>query len=180
MVVRSTGVKRISLLIRREKDQEETQIGMQAVACRLGWESPSQGQTHAQTTDICPAGACEFLPICWTGNGRSMARGTLRTARSPTMAALRRRSSLTGFHAWSAPRSARISLPAGGRLVVHMEWNGDPAALTGGEKFFLHLLDESGNLVAQWDPEFRMDSTQVLQLASRFPYLRPFQPVPSA
>ena len=26
----------------------------------------------------CPAGACEFLPICWTGNGRSMARGTLR------------------------------------------------------------------------------------------------------
>ena len=52
--------------------------------------------------------------------------------------------------------------PAGGRLVVHTEWNGDPAALTGGEKLFLHLLDESGNLVAQWDPEFRMDSSQVL------------------
>ena len=52
--------------------------------------------------------------------------------------------------------------PGGGRLVVHMEWSGDPAALTGGEKLFLHLLDESGNLVAQWDPEFRMDSSQVL------------------
>lgn len=48
--------------------------------------------------------------------------------------------------------------PAGGRLVVHMEWRGDPSALTGGEKIFLHLVDESGNLIAQWDPEFRMES----------------------
>ena len=47
--------------------------------------------------------------------------------------------------------------PAGGRLVVHMEWRGDPSALTGGEKIFLHLVDESGNLIAQWDPEFRME-----------------------
>ncbi len=51
--------------------------------------------------------------------------------------------------------------PAGGRLVVHMEWSGDPAALTGGEKLFLHLLDDKGNLVAQWDPEFRMKSSQL-------------------
>ncbi len=48
--------------------------------------------------------------------------------------------------------------PADGRLVVHMEWRGDPSALTGGEKVFLHLVDESGNLIAQWDPEFRMES----------------------
>ena len=48
--------------------------------------------------------------------------------------------------------------PAGGRLVVHMEWRGDPSVLTGGEKIFLHLVDESGNLIAQWDPEFRMES----------------------
>ncbi|MDE0198044.1 MAG: glycosyltransferase family 39 protein [Caldilineaceae bacterium] len=48
--------------------------------------------------------------------------------------------------------------PAGGQLVVHMEWRGDPSALTGGEKIFMHLVDESGNLVAQWDPEFRMES----------------------
>ena len=52
--------------------------------------------------------------------------------------------------------------PSGGRLVVHTEWTGDPATLTGGEKLFLHLLDESGNLVAQWDPEFRMDGSLVL------------------
>ncbi|MXZ19551.1 MAG: hypothetical protein F4Y84_02865 [Caldilineaceae bacterium SB0665_bin_25] len=51
--------------------------------------------------------------------------------------------------------------PAGGRLVVHMEWSGDPAALTGGEKLFLHLLDDKGKLVAQWDPEFRMKSPQL-------------------
>ena len=50
--------------------------------------------------------------------------------------------------------------PAGGRLVVHMEWRGDHAALTGGEKIFLHLVDESGNLIAQWDPEFRMVSAE--------------------
>lgn len=48
--------------------------------------------------------------------------------------------------------------PAGGRMVVHMEWRGDLAKLTGGEKIFLHLLDETGNLVAQWDPELRMES----------------------
>ncbi len=56
--------------------------------------------------------------------------------------------------------------PAGGRLVVHMEWGGDPSTLTGGEKLFLHLLDEPGNLVAQWDPELRMDSSQVLVSAA--------------
>lgn len=48
--------------------------------------------------------------------------------------------------------------PAGGRMVVHMEWRGDPAALTGGEKIFLHLVDETGSLIAQWDPELRMES----------------------
>ncbi|MXY95708.1 MAG: phospholipid carrier-dependent glycosyltransferase [Caldilineaceae bacterium SB0664_bin_27] len=48
--------------------------------------------------------------------------------------------------------------PAAGRLVVHLEWRGDLANLTGGEKIFLHLLDETGRLVAQWDPELRMDS----------------------
>lgn len=50
--------------------------------------------------------------------------------------------------------------PAGGRLVVHMEWRGDPSTLTGGEKIFLHLVDESGSLIAQWDPEFRMANAE--------------------
>ena len=50
--------------------------------------------------------------------------------------------------------------PAAGRMVVHLEWSGDLVDLTGGEKIFLHLLDETGNLVAQWDPELRMDSAR--------------------
>ena len=49
--------------------------------------------------------------------------------------------------------------PEGGMLVIHLEWSGDPERLTGGEKAFLHLLDEEGNLIAQWDPELRMDSS---------------------
>ena len=56
--------------------------------------------------------------------------------------------------------------PAGGRLAIHMEWSGDPATLTGGEKLFLHLLDEPGNIVAQWDPELRMESSQALVSAA--------------
>ena len=44
-------------------------------------------------------------------------------------------------------------------LVIHMKWSGDPERLTGGEKAFLHLLDEGGKLIAQWDPELRMASS---------------------
>ena len=51
------------------------------------------------------------------------------------------------------------SPPEGGMLVIHMEWSGDPERLTGGEKAFLHLLDEGGSLIAQWDPELGMDSS---------------------
>ena len=50
--------------------------------------------------------------------------------------------------------------PEGGVLVIHIDWSGDPATLTGGEKIFLHLLDEAGSLVAQTDPGLRMDSTE--------------------
>ena len=50
------------------------------------------------------------------------------------------------------------TVQAGGIQVIHMDWSGDPTSLSGGEKIFLHLLDESGNLVAQTDPELRMDS----------------------
>lgn len=51
--------------------------------------------------------------------------------------------------------------PAGGWLVVHLDWSGAPQTMTGGEKLFLHLLDESGNLVAQWDPDFQLVSSKV-------------------
>lgn len=64
--------------------------------------------------------------------------------------------------------------PSGGRLVVHFEWKGDPAALTGGEKIFMHLLDENGNLVAQWDPELQMDgAAQATATAMPVPAILP-------
>ena len=50
------------------------------------------------------------------------------------------------------------TLPTGGLLIVHMDWTGDPTALTGGEKIFLHLLDETGTLLAQFDPPLPVDS----------------------
>ncbi len=56
--------------------------------------------------------------------------------------------------------------PPGGQLVVHMEWTGDPTDLTGGEKVFLHLLDDTGALVAQWDPELRMEQSPFLKSAA--------------
>ena len=56
--------------------------------------------------------------------------------------------------------------PPGGQLVVHMEWSGDPTTLTGGEKVFLHLLDDTGALVAQWDPELRMEQSPFLKSAA--------------
>ncbi len=50
------------------------------------------------------------------------------------------------------------TLPAGGILTVHLDWTGDPTSLSGGEKLFLHLIDESGGLLAQLDPPLDMDS----------------------
>ena len=41
-----------------------------------------------------------------------------------------------------------------------MDWSGDPTTLTGGEKIFLHLLDSSGSLIGQIDPELRMDAEE--------------------
>ena len=41
-----------------------------------------------------------------------------------------------------------------------MDWSGDPTTQTGGEKIFLHLLDSSGSLIGQIDPELRMDAEE--------------------
>jgi hypothetical protein len=43
------------------------------------------------------------------------------------------------------------TLPPGGLLTVHLDWTGDPAQLTGGEKASVQLLDAAGQLVAQDD-----------------------------
>ena len=63
-----------------------------------------------------------------------MARGTLRHGPHPQqwrILGVRFANGLTLERAQVSPDFA----PGGGRLVVHMEWSGDPAALTGGEKF---------------------------------------------
>jgi hypothetical protein len=47
--------------------------------------------------------------------------------------------------------AAPAALPPGGLLTVHLDWTGDPAQLTGGEKVSVQLLDAAGQLVAQDD-----------------------------
>lgn len=50
------------------------------------------------------------------------------------------------------------TLTAGGILVIHMDWRGDQETLTGGEKIFVHLLNESGGTLAQADPILQLNS----------------------
>jgi hypothetical protein len=45
-------------------------------------------------------------------------------------------------------------LTPGDVVPVHLRWQGDPAALTGGEKLTLQLLDAQGRLAAQLDQPF--------------------------
>ena len=132
--LRDDGVLRVVLPVRSTIDQEATDIARQALS--------SSYQLAAQET-VGPWLVELYArphPQLWRILGVRFANG------------------LTLERAQASPDFP----PAGGRLVVHTEWSGDPAALTGSEKLFLHLLDESGNLVAQWDPDFRMDSSQVL------------------
>ena len=131
---RDDGVVRVVLPVRSTVDQEATDIARQALAS--SYQLAGQESVGTWLVEL----YARPHPQLWRLLNVEFANGlTLERAQvSPDLP------------------------PAGGRLVVHTEWNGDPAALTGGEKLFLHLLDESGNLVAQWDPEFRMDSSQVL------------------
>jgi hypothetical protein len=46
------------------------------------------------------------------------------------------------------------ALTPGGLLVIYLDWDGDPAGLTGNEKLTLQVLDEAGTLVAQTDVPF--------------------------
>ena len=159
-IQRSSGVQRILLLIRSEIDQDDIEIVLQSKRSRLDMEIPSQGQTLAETTDI----ARQALASSYQFAGQETVGPWLAELYARPHPQLWRLSDVEFANGLTLER-AQVSPdfpPSGGRLVVHTEWSGDPASLTGGEKLFLHLLDESGNLVAQWDPEFRMDSSQVL------------------
>jgi hypothetical protein len=46
---------------------------------------------------------------------------------------------------------APLAMAPGGLVVLHLDWRGDGATLSGGEKVFVHLLDAGGALVAQDD-----------------------------
>ena len=50
------------------------------------------------------------------------------------------------------------SIAAGGILVLHMDWRGNQAILTGGEKIFVHLINQSGGTLSQADPILQLNS----------------------
>ena len=52
------------------------------------------------------------------------------------------------------------TLTPGGILVIHMDWRGDQATLTGGEKIFVHLLNEFSGILAQADPILQLNSAE--------------------
>ena len=52
------------------------------------------------------------------------------------------------------------TITAAGILVIHMDWRGDKATLTGGEKIFVHLLNESGGILSQADPILQLNSAE--------------------
>ena len=52
------------------------------------------------------------------------------------------------------------TVTAGGILVLHMDWSGNQATLTGGEKIFVHLINESGGTLSQADPILKLNSAE--------------------
>lgn len=52
------------------------------------------------------------------------------------------------------------TISAGGILVLHMDWRGNQETLTGGEKIFIHLINESGGILSQADPILQLNSPE--------------------
>ncbi len=52
------------------------------------------------------------------------------------------------------------TLTPGGVLVIHMDWRGEQATLTGGEKVFVHLINEDGGILSQADPILQLNSAE--------------------
>ncbi len=50
------------------------------------------------------------------------------------------------------------TVTASGILVIHMDWREGQATPTGGEKIFIHLLNESGGILAQADPILQLNA----------------------
>ena len=159
--LRSSGVQSVILLVRSDLDLEEAELDLQEWANRWGLEINRQRQTRAGiTSNVRQALSSSYQLAGQETVGPWIVE--LYSRPHPQEWRLFAVEFANGLTLERAQISPNIP-PAGGRLVVHMEWSGDPTVLTGGEKIFLHLLDETGNLVAQWDPELRLDSSQVLK-----------------
>ncbi|MDE0140821.1 MAG: glycosyltransferase family 39 protein [Caldilineaceae bacterium] len=159
--LRSSGVQSVILLVRSDLDLEEVELDMQGIASRQGFETDQQGRTRVELTSNARQALSSFYQLAgqetvgpWIVD--------LYSRPHPQAWRLFEVEFANGLTLERAQISPNIP-PAGGRLVVHMEWSGDPTVLTGGETIFLHLLDEAGNVVAQWDPELRLDNSQVLK-----------------
>ena len=159
--LRSSGVQSVILLVRSDLDFEEAELDWQEWANRWGFETDRQWQTRAGIT----SNARQALSSSYQLAGQETVGPwivELYSRPHPQAWRLFEVEFANGLTLERAQISPNIP-PTGGRLVVHMEWSGDQTVLTGGEKIFLHLLDETGKLVAQWDPELRLDSSQVLK-----------------
>ena len=157
----SSGVQSVIFLVRSDLDLEEAELDMQVLAHLLGLEIDQPRLTRAEIT----------------GNARQALSGSYQLVGQETVGPW-----IVELYSRPHPQAWRLfevefangltleraqispnSPPAGGRLVVHMEWSGDPTASTGGEEIRLRLLDETGSLVARWDTELPLDSSQVLK-----------------
>lgn len=70
------------------------------------------------------------------------------------------------------------TLTPGGILVIHMDWGGDQATLTGGEKIFVHLINEDGRILSQADPILQLNSAEgFTSLGLRLPAALPPGPI---
>ena len=157
----SNGVQLVILLVRSDLDLEEAELDFQDLAKRWVLEIDQPRLTRAEVT----SNARQALSSSYQLAGQETVGPwivELYSRPHPQEWRLFEVEFANGLTLERAQVSPNIP-PAGGWLVVHMEWSGDPTVLTGGEKIFLHLLDETGNLVAQWDPELRLDSSQVLK-----------------
>ena len=158
--LRSRDVQTVILLVRSDLDLGEAELNLQEWANVWGLENDQRGQTRAEIT----SNARQALSSAYQMAGQETVGPwivELYSRPNPQAWRLFDIQFANGLTLERAQISPNIP-PAGGRLVVHMEWSGDPTVLTGGEKIFLHLLDETGDLVAQWEPELRLDSSQVL------------------
>ena len=159
--LRSSGVQLVILLVRSDLDLMEVELDLQWMPNRQGLEIDQQGRTRAEVT----RNARQALSSSYQLAGQETVGPwivELYSQPHPQDWRLFEAEFANGLTLERAQISPNIP-PAGGRLVVHMEWSGDPTGLTGGETIFLHLLDETGNVVAQWDPELRLDGSQVLK-----------------